>query len=238
LLRDITRLREVDRLKSEFIMAASHELRTPLTGLQMSIGLLMEHLDPGLSENDRELLIAAHEETLRMKALVNDLLDLSKIESGKIDLEFEELSVQPLLASIETIFKNQLEIRNVHLSVDSPEKLSNVRADSNKVVWVLSNLVSNSLRYVPDGGHIWLTARQSGTFVHLSVRDDGPGIPVEYQSRLFQKFVKVKGRESGGSGLGLAICKEIVRAHGGSIWVESQPGKGCTFTFTLPVAAS
>lgn len=238
LLRDITRLREVDRLKNEFIMAASHELRTPLTGLEMSIGLLMEHLDPGLSEKDRELLVAAHEETLRMKALVNDLLDLSKIESGRIELEFEKLSVQPLLAYIETIFKNQLEIRNVHLSVESPEKLSNVRADSNKIVWVLSNLVSNALRYVPDEGHIWLIAQQSGAFVHLSVRDDGPGIPLEYQSSLFQKFVKVKGRESGGSGLGLAICKEIVRAHGGSIWVESQPGKGCTFTFTLPVAAN
>ena len=219
-------------------MAASHELRTPLTGLEMSICLLMEHLDPGLSEKDRELFAAAHEETLRMKALVNDLLDLSKIESGKIELEFESIPVQPLLAYMETIFKNQLEIRNVHLSVECLEKLSNVRADSNKIVWVLSNLVSNALRYVPDEGHIWLTAQQSGTFVHLSVRDDGPGIPPEYQSSLFQKFVKVKGRESGGSGLGLAICKEIVRAHGGSIWVESQPGKGCTFTFTLPIAAN
>lgn len=236
LLRDVTRLREVDRLKSEFVMAASHELRTPLTGLGMSIDLLMEHLAPALTEKDRELLLAAQEETQRMKGLVSDLLDLSKIEAGKIELEFENVEVHPLLESIESIFRKQAEIRNVRLSVESPEGLPRVRADSNKVVWVLSNLVSNALRYVPDEGHIWIRAQKIGKQVHISVRDDGLGIPLEYQSKLFQKFARTGERESEGSGLGLAICKEILRAHGGTIWVESEAGKGCTFTFTLPIA--
>ncbi len=112
-----------------------------------------------------------------------------------------------------------------------------MRADANKITWVLTNLISNALRYVSRDGHIKLLAHRIGPHVHLSVRDDGPGIPPEYQSRIFQKFVQVKGQEAGGTGLGLAICKEIVRAHGGAIWVESSPGQGSTFTFTLPVAS-
>lgn len=236
LLRDVTRLKEVDRLKSEFVMAASHELRTPLTGLGMSIDLLMEHLAPELSEKDRELLQAAQEETQRMKALVSDLLDMSKMEAGQIEMEFENVEVLPLLESVESIFRKQAEIRNVSLSVENPENLPRVRADSSKIVWVLSNLVSNALRYVPNEGHIRLWARKGGAQFHFSVSDDGPGIPAESQSKLFQKFVRIKDREAEGSGLGLAICKEILRAHGGAIWVESEPGKGCTFTFTLPIA--
>jgi NtrC-family two-component system sensor histidine kinase KinB len=101
---------------------------------------------------------------------------------------------------------------------------------------VLTNLISNALRYVSEGGHIHVMAKKVGEQVHLSVRDDGPGIPPEYQTKIFQKFVQVKGRGAGGTGLGLAICKEIVRAHGGMIWVESILGQGSTFTFTVPVA--
>jgi NtrC-family two-component system sensor histidine kinase KinB len=111
-----------------------------------------------------------------------------------------------------------------------------VRVDANKITWVLTNLVSNALRYVGKDGHIRCTAKKIGPQVHLTVSDDGPGIPPAFHSRIFQKFVQVAGREAGGTGLGLAICKEIVRAHGGAIWVESSPGKGSAFTFTLPVA--
>jgi NtrC-family two-component system sensor histidine kinase KinB len=111
-----------------------------------------------------------------------------------------------------------------------------VRADANKITWVLTNLVSNALRYSSEGGRIALSADAAGPFVHVSVHDDGPGIPKEYQASIFEKFVQVTGQDSGGSGLGLAICKEIVRAHGGTIWVESSPGEGSTFTFTLPIS--
>ncbi len=236
LLRDVTRLKEVERLKSEFIMAASHELRTPLTGMGMSIDLLMEHAGQGLAEKDRELLKAAHEEVHRMKALVNDLLDLSKIEAGRIELEFEKVPVQTLFDHVQEVFKDQAEMKQVKLTIEPAGDLPEVRADANKATWVLTNLVSNALRYVNQDGQIQMTAKKIGPHVHLSVRDNGPGIPAEYQSKIFQKFVQVKGRQPGGTGLGLAICKEIVRAHGGAIWVESSPGQGSTFTFTLPVA--
>jgi two-component system, NtrC family, sensor histidine kinase KinB len=236
LLRDVTRLKEVERLKSEFIMAASHELRTPLTGMGMSIDLLLEHAAQGLAEKDRELLQAAHEEVHRMKALVNDLLDLSKIEAGKIELEFEKVTIQTLFENVQEVFKGQTEMKQVKLTSELAGDLPQIRADVNKITWVLTNLISNALRYVRPDGQIQITAKKIGPHVHLSVRDDGPGIPPEYQSKIFQKFVQVKGRQSGGTGLGLAICKEIVRAHGGAIWVESSPGQGSTFTFTLPAA--
>ena len=234
LLRDVTRLKEVERLKSEFVMAASHELRTPLTSLGMSVDLLLEHAARGLAEKDRDLLQAAHEEVHRMKALVNDLLDLSKIEAGRIELEFESVPVSTLFDHVEAVFKSQMDMKEVSLTSELTGDTSGVRADANKITWVLTNLVSNALRYVGRGGHISLLGHRIGPHVHLSVRDDGPGIPPEYQSKIFQKFVQVKGREAGGTGLGLAICKEIVRAHGGAIWVESSAGQGSTFTFTLP----
>jgi len=237
LLRDVTRLKEVERLKSDFVMAASHELRTPLTSIGMGIDLLLEHAAEGLSPRDRELLQAAHEEVHRLKALVNDLLDLSKIEAGRIQLEFEHLSLRDVMDRVAVALRGQIEEKAVKLEVDIPADLPRVRADLNKITWVLINLVSNALRFVPKGGHIRVRGEPVGAYVHLSVCDDGPGIPAEYQSKIFQKFVQVKGVESGGTGLGLAICKEIVRAHGGSIWVESSPGKGSTFTFALPMEA-
>ncbi|MHC1743555.1 MAG: ATP-binding protein [Syntrophobacteraceae bacterium] len=235
-LKDVTRLKEVERLKSEFVMAASHELRTPLTSIAMSIGLLKEHAVGSLPERDASLLQAAQEEVDRMKALVNDLLDLSRIEAGRIDLEFESVPVRNLFQHVDAVFRAQVREKGATFSVDPPEEPLRIRADSTKITWVLTNLISNGLRYVAKGGHIGISAHRVGSAAHISVRDDGPGIPLEYQTRIFQKFVQVKGRETGGSGLGLAICKEIVRAHGGTIWVESSPGQGSTFTFTVPTA--
>jgi NtrC-family two-component system sensor histidine kinase KinB len=224
-------------LKSEFIMAATHELRTPLTSIGMGIDLLMEHAAQGLAEKDRELLHAAHEEVHRMKALVNDLLDLSKIETGRIEMDFENVPVPTLLEHVQTVFKGQLGQKEVQLTLELAGDLPSIRVDANKITWVLSNLISNALRYVSKGGHIQLMAKRIGAYVHLSVRDDGPGIPSEYQAKIFQKFVQLKGQEAGGMGLGLAICKEIVHAHGGAIWVQSNPGEGSTFTFTVPMAS-
>ena len=235
LLKDVTRLKEVERLKSEFVMAASHELRTPLTSLGMSVDLLLEHVAQGLAEKDRDLLQAAHDEVHRMKALVNDLLDLSKIEAGRIELEFESVPVSTVFDHVQAVFKSQMDMKEVTLTSETTGDLPDIRADANKITWVLTNLVSNALRYVSKGGRIKLMARRIGPHVHLSVLDDGPGIPPEYHSKIFEKFVQMKERGAEGTGLGLAICKEIVRAHGGAIWVESSSGKGSTFTFTLPL---
>jgi NtrC-family two-component system sensor histidine kinase KinB len=236
LLRDVTRLTELDRLKNEFVMTVSHELRTPLTSIGMSIDLLLESTIQKLNEKEQQLLSAAHEDLQRLKVFVNNLLDLSKIEAGKMEMEYASIPVRLLFEKVVTVFKTQAEEKAVVFSYHVPEALPNVKADDNKITWVLTNLISNALRYTPGGGHIKFFAESFGPYVQISVSDDGPGIPYEYQSKIFDKFVQVKSdRAVGGSGLGLAICKEIVRAHGGTIWLDSVPGAGSTFTFTLPI---
>jgi NtrC-family two-component system sensor histidine kinase KinB len=236
LLRDVTRLRELDRLKSEFVMTASHELRTPLTSITMSIGLLRERMADKVSPSDRELLNAAHEETVRLTQLVNELLDLTRIEAGKIEMEYAEVSPATLLLGAVAPFRSQAQEKSVELALDVPEGLPAVRVDANKMTWVVTNLLGNAIRYTEPGGHIWVSAEPAGPWLHLYVRDDGAGIPHEKQAMIFGKFVQVAGPgQAGGAGLGLAISKEIVRAHRGSIWVESEPGRGSLFTIALPI---
>ena len=235
LLRDVTRLKELDRLKSEFVMTVSHELKTPLQSLGMSIELLREGAAPRLDDKQRQLLDAASEELARLKALIIDLLDLSKIEAGKVEMDLETVAPPVLAAKAIGVFKAQAEAKHIELNGDVPGDMPEVRADANKITWVLTNLIANALRYAH--GRVAVSARHAGPWVHFAVTDDGDGIPQEYHGRIFERFVQVKSDKSvGGTGLGLAICKEIVRAHKGTIWVESSPGEGSTFTFTLPVA--
>lgn len=236
LLRDITSLKELDKLKSEFIMAASHELRTPLTSIDMSISLLKERLLKDLNEKDAELLIAANDEVKRLKALVSDLLDISKIEAGKMIMDFDNVTVKFIFEKATAVLMKQAEEKSIELSFHIPDTPLHIRADANKITWVLTNLIVNAMRYTTRVGSVSIYAEKIGTKVHISVNDKGAGIPYEYQSRIFEKFVQVKNdRSPGGSGLGLAICREIVKAHGGTIWVDSEPGEGSTFTFTVPI---
>ncbi len=235
LLRDVTRLTELDRLKSEFVMTASHELRTPLTSMSMSIDLLLEGTVKKLDDKEQKLLSAAHEDLQRLRALVNNLLDLSRIEAGKMEMQISPNPVRPLLEKVNASFKFPAEQKGINLSFNASEKLPPVKADANKISWVLTNLLTNALHFTPRGGNVQLMAEVMGPFVQISVRDNGPGISYEYQSKVFDKFVQVKSDQAlGGSGLGLAICKEIVHAHGGAIWVDSVPGAGSTFHFTVP----
>lgn len=235
LLQDVTKLKELDQLKSEFVATASHELRTPLTGMSMSLNLLLETAAEKLSEREQELLKTAEEDVERLRELVNDLLDLSKIESGRIEMEFIPVEVDLLLTKAASMLQVQAQEKKINLAKQDLPNLPKVKVDPNKIIWVLTNLVANAIRYTDSGKEIRLDAKYRGTWVQLSVADDGAGIPEEYQERIFDKFVQVKTeKDVGGSGLGLAICQEIVKAHGGTIWVDSTPGEGSTFSFTLP----
>ena len=153
-------------------------------------------------------------------------------------MTFADVAVASLFDHVASIFESQLAEKGIVLALDAAADLPPVRADANKATWVLTNLVSNALRYVEPGGRIGLTARAAGRFVRFEVSDDGPGMPPEVRERVFQKFVHAEGSTSGGTGLGLAICHEIVRAHGGTIWVASSTDRGTTFAFTLPAAAA
>lgn len=236
LFRNVTKLKELDRLKTEFVMTASHELRTPLTSISMSIELLRERLGKSAAEADRQLLDVAHEELVRLRKLVEELLNLSKIESGKIEMEFAEVSLPALLQAAVVPFQSQAQRQGLELSVDVEQGVPSVKADVNKLALVVTNLVGNALRYARS--HIWVSAEPAGSWANIYVRDDGPGIPHELQSRIFDKFVQVGDRErAGGAGLGLAMSKDIVRAHGGYIWAESELGRGSLFIVTLPGAS-
>jgi NtrC-family two-component system sensor histidine kinase KinB len=234
-IEDITKFRELDRLKTEFVATASHELRTPLTSMAMSLDLLQESVGSSLEQRDREMLDVAREDVQRMRALVDELLDLSRVESRQLAIELEEVDAAALVESILATFRPQAEKAGIELEVELPADLPAMRADRTKIGWVLANLISNALRHTPEGGHILVAVDAVRDFVQLSVSDDGVGIPFEMQGRIFGKFVQVPGeRAAGGTGLGLAIAKGIVNAHGGTIWVDSTPGRGSTFTFLIP----
>ncbi len=235
LLQDVTKLKELDNLKSEFVATASHELRTPLTGMAMSLNLLAETTEDKLSRSESELLDAAVEDVERLRGLVNDLLDLSKIESGKLKLDFADVRVNFLLDKAVSALKIQAEQNQVAL-LKQPLSLDiKTKVDANKIIWVLTNLIANALRYSDPGGEIKIGATSRNSWIEIFVSDSGAGIPTEYQNKIFDKFVQVETeKDVGGSGLGLAICKEMVQAHGGRIWVDSRVGEGSTFTFTIP----
>ena len=235
LLQDVTKLKELDNLKSEFVATASHELRTPLTGMAMSLNLLAEIAEDKLSESESELLDTAVEDVERLRGLVNDLLDLSKIESGKLKLDFVDVRVNFLLDKAVSALNIQAEQNQVVLVKQPLSEDIKIKADANKIIWVLTNLIANALRYSDSGGEIKIGATSRNSWVEIYVADGGAGIPTEYQGKIFDKFVQVETeKDVGGSGLGLAICKEMVQAHGGRIWVDSTVGEGSTFTFTVP----
>ena len=237
--QDITKFQELDRLKSEFVMTASHELRTPLTGIGMSINLLREHATSKLSARERELLDTAAEDTARLRALVNDLLDLSKIESGQLTMDIAPINMVDVAKRVVATLQTQAAEKQITLATDCPDTAVLGAADGVKIAWVLTNLIGNAMRYTDAGGRIEVRVAEHGQQVYTSVKDDGVGIPYEFQSKIFDKFMQVKSeRAVGGTGLGLSISREIVRAHRGTIWVESVPGEGSLFTFTVPAVAS
>jgi PAS domain S-box-containing protein len=235
LLADITHLRELDRLKSEFIATASHELRTPLSSVLMGIHLLLEGAAGALTEAQRDLLATCREDCERLEKLMRDLLDLTRIETGEKPPHMQSISATTLLHEAAEALRAQAEACGLTFTVDVPLGLPCVRADRLHIARVMANLVTNAVRHTPPAGEIHVTVTQRDGYVACSVADTGSGIPAQYLPRLFDKFVQVPNASAGGAGLGLAISKHLIEAHGGQISVRSELGRGSTFTFTLPV---
>lgn len=232
-LRDNTERKEVDRLKNEFISTVSHELRTPLTSLRGFSELLLCREWP--PEKQREYLRVIQNESKRLTNLLNDFLDIQRIEAGRETYTFEPLDLQPILEQTVTLFSQTSERHSLVLRI--PERLPLVKADSDRLKQVLTNLVSNAIKYSPDGGTVTIAAEDQGDAIAVRVSDQGLGIAAEDQSKLFTKFYRVDNastRKIGGTGLGLALVKAIIEDHGGQVAVESEPGRGSTFSLTLP----
>lgn len=236
LIQDITKIKEVDRLKSDFISTVSHEFRTPLTSITMGVGLLLEQIPGTLTAKQKELVEAIKEDSERLNKLVGELLDLSKLESGKMQMDFQSHQLKETINYSMEVFKIQFEEINADLVSNLPKKMKLSKMDLNKIAWVLTNLIGNALRYLPkDGtGKVEVGAKELYGKTLVWVKDNGAGINDSIKAHIFDKFIQGK-EKAGGAGLGLAICQEIIKAHGGDIWVESEVDKGTTFFFTVPM---
>ncbi len=237
LLRDITREKELDRMKSQLLSTVSHELRTPLASIKgFATTLLRDDVDWD-EESRREFLAIIDEESDRLTELISNLLDMSRIEAGTLRMEPELTDLRPIIQ--ETAAEFQMMTHAHRFEVQLPPVLPPVMADPRRARQILRNLVENAVKYSPEGGPILISAEVRSNSIHTSVADHGIGIEPELFNRIFDRFYQVDSastRRVGGSGLGLSICRAIVEAHHGEIWAESQPGIGSTFHFTLPQA--
>ncbi len=233
-LQDVTRLMRFDELKNDLVATVAHEFRTPLTSLRMAIHLCAEEAVGPLTEKQADLIGAAREECERLQGIVDDLLNLSRIQAGHMDLRVDPIGAGVLLSGAADALRQAAGDAGVSLLVDEPAEEVLVRADPERVGLVLSNLVANAIRHTPQGGRITLRALEAGEAERFEVTDTGEGISPKHQERIFERFYRVPGGRGGGVGLGLYIAREIVQAHGGDMGVVSAPERGSTFWFTLP----
>jgi signal transduction histidine kinase len=236
-LRDITREKELDQMKSQLLATVSHELRTPLASIKGFATTLLRDDVNWDDRSRREFLSIIDEESDRLSELIGNLLDMSQIEAGTLRMEPEPTDLQPIIQETATEF--QLMTHDHEIAVQVPRSLPLVQVDARRARQVVRNLVENAVKYSPDGGLITISAEPHAEAVQISVADHGIGIEPQQLEHVFDRFYQVDNastRKVGGSGLGLSICRAIIEAHEGLIWAVSQPGSGSTFHFTLPLA--
>lgn len=238
-LKNITSFKELDVAKTNFIATISHELKTPLAASDFSLKLLEDPRVGNLSAEQKELIGQLRHDNQRMLKILSELLNLSQVEAGKIQLNVQDTDPYRIAGqSIQAVASAALE-KKVTIENQLPPSLGLFLADPDKISWVLNNFLTNAIRYAPPESTIVLSARQDGPYLSFTVTDRGPGIADAYLPRIFERYFQVPGRsEQQGSGIGLAICKELVEAMGGKIWVKSRTGEGSSFGFDLPRAAS
>jgi signal transduction histidine kinase len=231
------KLHELDRLKADFFASMSHELRTPLTSIKEGTGLLLDGVGGEITEKQRKLLGILAEESNRLITVVNSLLDLSKMEAGMMTYDFEVTHVDALIKRAVSEITPLVEAKEITLENELDGTVPPLRIDPERTLQVLRNLLGNAVKFTPKGGRVRIAAQPSNGKVAISVKDSGPGIPAESLTSIFEKFnqgTRHTPYMSQGTGLGLAIAKNIITAHGGKIWAESEPGQGSTFIFVLP----
>ena len=231
----LSRLRELDRAKSEFFANVSHELRTPLT---LILSPIEERLSRGVDEADRPLYEVIRRNAVRLLRLIDDLLDLSRIDAGRLRLLLGAVDLRQLAEQSVEAFRPAAEAKRISLVLDAPEPTDGLHGDPHRLEIILTNLLGNALKFTPEGGNIEVRVRVEDGAAHLVVRDDGPGISEEEQPRIFDRFHQVEGsarRRNEGAGIGLALARELAEMHGGSLTVESELGRGSTFSLRLPL---
>ena len=231
--------REVERMKDELISIVAHELRTPLTSIRGSLGLLASGRMNTETPQARRMMEIAAQNSDRLVRLINDMLDLERLESGSMELQLADVSAEELVQSSLDALRGGAEAGGVRLESVIEPGLT-LRADPDRMVQVMINLVSNAVKFSPAGAAVTVIGERRGSEALFQVRDAGPGIPPEKLEEIFERFKQVDSSDSrakGGTGLGLAICRSIIGQHGGRVWAASELGRGSTFFFTLPLAA-
>lgn len=237
LFKDVTDLKELEAVKTEFIGAVSHELKTPLTSIMMGIGLINNKNIGDLNNKQKEIVKTIGEDVQNLNELVSNLLKISEIQANKYSFNIKENDINKLLGEVISSFLNQAEEKNIELKLDINEDLPLVMIDREKIKWVLNNLISNAIRYT-EVGEVILTSYRKLDKIYIEVTDTGRGIPKNYLTKIFEKFVRVEEFEipEESTGLGLSIAKDIVEINGGEIWCESEVGIGSKFIFTIPIS--
>lgn len=233
--RDVTQRREVDRMKSEFVSMVSHELRTPLTAIRGALGLIAGGAVGELNPKTRRMVEIALVSTDRLGRLINEILDIERIESGMLSMDLATHPCRPLVEAAVAQVQVLAEEAGVRVSIGATE--GQVHADADRVVQTLLNLLGNAIKFSHRGGYVSVSTQAKGEFVEFAIRDDGRGVPEDKLDHIFDRFSQVDSsdaREKGGSGLGLSISRSIVERLGGRIWARNNPGVGATFLFTLP----
>lgn len=234
LIQNITKYEERDLAKTNLIATISHELKTPLSSINLSIKLLEDDRVGELNKEQKGLTESIKIQSNRILNLVNEVLDFTQAETGHIKLKIKPCEVSDIVELGTFAILMLINEKEINLNISIPDDISKVKCDLEKTVWVIVNLLNNAVRYSSQKGKIKISAKSENKFVTISIKDEGPGVSVEEQSRIFEKYVKSKFESAKGTGLGLAIAKEFVEVQGGIIGVESTPGKGSTFYFTLP----
>ncbi len=242
-LSDITKQRELERMKSNFIASVSHELRTPLIAIEKSVSLLLSKTTGPISETQEQFLKIAHRNLKRLSRLINDLLDLSKLEAKKMALERKISSIKEIIDETMETFNTWAETKSITLEKRIEENIPMVNVDPSRITQVLTNLIGNAIKFTPQGGAITVEAhhKKDASCIEVSVADTGIGIDKQYLEKIFDRFYQTTERATtdiSGTGLGLSICKELIELHGGKIWAESEKGYGAKFIFTLPLTTN
>ena len=233
LLKNITMFKELDVAKTNFIATVSHEFKTPLASIQMSTALLKNEKIGNLNEEQVHLIDSIKDDSDRLLKITGELLNMTQLESGSIQLKISSINPIQLIHSALDATKIQAEQKRISISTDFEKNLPTVRADFEKMVWVLTNILSNAIRYSYDNSNIVVAIKKSGDHVLFSVQDSGQGIPQQYQNKIFNRYFRVPGSKKEGTGLGLAISKEFIESQGGFIQVESELALGSIFRVSL-----
>lgn len=236
-LQDVTELKELEKMKNDFVSSASHEFKTPLTSLMMGASLLMEKNMGVINDKQEEIVKTIQEDADKLLNLVNNLLKLSTMEYDKSLFKLKEENIEDIINNSVKDFYKLAESKNIEIYLDIEKKLPKVMVDFEKLTWVINNLLNNAVKFTTSGDQIYISSYKNHSKIFVSIKDTGIGISEEYLDKIFDKFVQVKGQDSSnsGTGLGLAISKQIVEVHSGEIWCESELGKGSNFIFTLPI---